>query len=235
MISLGVLTHTRQAAIVAIWLGQAENDSDLAMDVLINIQSRKPWSTNQHQAVLTLWDKPYWRRVWIVQEVLLAVDIVILCGQQICHWNHFQGALGRAHDCRSMPFRVLRPVRLTAAGRLIKNKIDWAKRESGRSLGSLIEQYSGMDATDAKDRVYGLLGLVEGPSIPADYTLTREQLYNRILDTELRGDGGRLNSPQRYMTVVRKMLRLPSLDVWPKVEAANVVREGRPISGNQQG
>jgi hypothetical protein len=33
-------------------------------------------------------DRPYWGKLWIVQEILLAKDPIILCGNAVCSWRN---------------------------------------------------------------------------------------------------------------------------------------------------
>lgn len=83
-----------------------------------------------------------------------------------------------------------------------------------------------MEATDARDKVYGLLGLVDGESILADYSLTTEQVYARILDSEL----AKLDNKgqRRFCTKLRQALglgyRKPSLQA--EISKTAKVRQG---------
>jgi hypothetical protein len=44
------------------------------------------WSRSQAGAILLLCHNKYWSRIWIVQEVMVAKDIVICCGQCSFRW-----------------------------------------------------------------------------------------------------------------------------------------------------
>ncbi|OCL06276.1 HET-domain-containing protein, partial [Glonium stellatum] len=68
------------AASVAVWLGQAADDSDIAMDY-IRDKGPRPlkqkrsglrniWNSREGNAVLALCERRYWRRIWIVQEIM---------------------------------------------------------------------------------------------------------------------------------------------------------------------
>ena len=39
------------------------------------------------QAVITIANNPYWRRVWIVEELAVARDISVLCGYYKLRWT----------------------------------------------------------------------------------------------------------------------------------------------------
>lgn len=169
-------------------------------------QSLNSWSKIQQQAILALWNRSYWKRVWVVQEVLLAKDIIVICGARSCLWQSFLDALHRAHDSRKMPSRSQEHMRQTPARRIIQHKARWNTNDWRRTLHYLIETYSEMEATYTRDKIYGLLGLVDGDSIVADYSLTTEKLHARILDTEL----GKLDykSKRRFCTKLRRILGL---------------------------
>ncbi|KAI4945202.1 hypothetical protein J4E91_008180 [Alternaria rosae] len=71
-----------QAYSVWIWLGEADHSksSDVAMRYLSkraawsskDVDLRRFWTARKAKAVLELCERGYWRRIWIVQEVLLA-------------------------------------------------------------------------------------------------------------------------------------------------------------------
>lgn len=169
-------------------------------------QSLNSWSKTQQEAILALWNRSYWKRVWIVQEVLLAKDIIVICGDRSCPWQAFLDTLHRAHDSRIMPSRSQDYMRQTPARRIIQHKAKWNTNGWRRTLHYLIETYSEMEAADTRDKVYGLLGLVDGESILADYSLTTEQIYARTLDCEL----GKLDykGKRRFCTKLRRVLGL---------------------------
>ncbi|KAE9376863.1 HET-domain-containing protein, partial [Stipitochalara longipes BDJ] len=72
----------RRSEKVAAWVGQEVNDSGLAVDFMQNFQSYQPNGRERaeqpvevnlppttHSAFLRLLNQPYWRRVWIIQEI----------------------------------------------------------------------------------------------------------------------------------------------------------------------
>jgi len=93
----------RQASRVIVWLGLASSDSDLAMTTIPRIWAKlKPLSEtgfeelqdnqvycvlppdNDHfwEALCRLGSRPWFQRLWIVQEAALASQLVFLCGQR---------------------------------------------------------------------------------------------------------------------------------------------------------
>jgi hypothetical protein len=79
-----------QAAQVAVWLGPAADHSDLAIDRLnerfsstgqpIDVVSL--WTKVEAEAILELCQRRYWRRIWIIQEVVLGKKAIFYCGEK---------------------------------------------------------------------------------------------------------------------------------------------------------
>ena len=60
-----------------------EAESELTKEETITI-SKDIWDS-----IPALCFRPYWSRLWIVQEVVLATDVRIQCGNNHCNWNDF--------------------------------------------------------------------------------------------------------------------------------------------------
>jgi len=145
-----------------------------------------------HQAVQWLAYNPYFRRMWIVQENVLAIDRVLLCGKNripffyiarvvcesefTCPFDQAEHSAlivvsGLQHVCGGTPFNLQ------------------AKNEPpAPSLFNALVRYHGQQCFDRRDRVFALLGLPEmqKPKIQhvcyADYDKPVEDLLLEILD-----------------------------------------------------
>lgn len=107
-----------QAFSTKVWLGPADEDSDKALslihlvsDVYDDCRERstaqgkdvidiyqwghlRSWSVKEELAALgRLFRRPWWYRVWIVQEVAASCDVVMHCGQSTCVWTQIRQAL----------------------------------------------------------------------------------------------------------------------------------------------
>ncbi|KAG7284225.1 hypothetical protein NEMBOFW57_010589 [Staphylotrichum longicolle] len=96
---------------VLVWLGEAADDSDLACDLLPELNDRV-WAVREKvgawralseeevaslglvpaddplwKAVLLLYSRPWFQRLWIVQEIVLARECLFLCGKKKVEWN----------------------------------------------------------------------------------------------------------------------------------------------------
>ncbi|KAK8029680.1 heterokaryon incompatibility protein-domain-containing protein [Apiospora rasikravindrae] len=106
----------RNANMVVAWLGaldpeqQFENVRSLSLDRGKNCSS---WSASQWTGLRYLSYHPYWSRIWIIQEVLLATSMVIWCGPFTFPLSLLRSSLSRdatgtrtRHDFRGRPTSV---------------------------------------------------------------------------------------------------------------------------------
>jgi Heterokaryon incompatibility protein (HET) len=76
-----------------VWLGAAGAESDLAMEVLEKLET-EPSPRDYFLSMLQLHradalfeplegllKRPYWRRLWIIQEVICSADVILYCGE----------------------------------------------------------------------------------------------------------------------------------------------------------
>jgi hypothetical protein len=89
----------RAASRVNIWLGEASNDSDLAMAfipqisvVKVDLLARDPMVGASWKALANLMRRPWFTRRWIVQELAFAKQAVLLCGSLEVDWTSFSEA-----------------------------------------------------------------------------------------------------------------------------------------------
>lgn len=118
---------------------------------------------HDHVAVRALFDRPYWSRIWVIQEILLSKMVLLVLGQT------------------AIPLQILLQARLVEP--------DGPEREFGvppwlrlrkelpiqdfHGLSKLLTETSSCRATDPKDMFFALLGLVQGASLEglvADYS-----------------------------------------------------------------
>ena len=83
-----------KAGRVITWLGQADEDSDRAMEYLASFSGARsrPKTPPQNEAlgiaIARLMSRAYWNRVWIVQEVAFGSShSYIACGKRIIEWE----------------------------------------------------------------------------------------------------------------------------------------------------
>lgn len=195
------------AASVAIWLGAEEDDSSLAMEFLRGVADRSdaPESitraiyseARQHDfdATVALFEREYWSRLWVVQEVLNAQTITVYCGRSRLPWSVFTRAsatfrrhrdeisenfgVHRAQHGRTAQSMLFPPDRVLTHGGPAKMRIDVS------SLHETIVACRGKLASDGRDKVYGLLGVLSADlrrDIRIDYSLSTRDVYTNVVD-----------------------------------------------------
>ncbi|KAH8719515.1 heterokaryon incompatibility protein-domain-containing protein [Phaeosphaeriaceae sp. PMI808] len=151
--------------------------------------------------IAQLLDRPWWRRVWIVQEVVLAKKIFIMCGSDEVPWESIKARLRTkgtfALNSNSGLFKPLR----SHNGTVISGDFQWPNaeheildkmrmaREAGTldiSYYDLLFQFRRFLCTNSEDRVYGFLGLVtaeQSAGIKVDYDKSLAELYSHTART----------------------------------------------------
>jgi hypothetical protein len=164
-----------------------------------NTEEEREWDTQRWRIFQNFFELPYWRRVWVIQEIASSRRVKILFGRIAMDWKYITYALGHWKEysdkvpkaCASYEyaaeldhFRILykdlRPMSLFEA-------IQW----SHYAL-----------ATEQPDKIYALLGLTfDGPRLVPipDYQRTFEQilcdLTGALLTATKSSDLTSMNSP----------------------------------------
>jgi hypothetical protein len=123
--------------------------------------------------------RPYWNRIWVIQEIVVATKLEIMCGDQCISWPTFAAfwdLLFNDHfkKVQGMNRRIAPPVYASA----ILPVGSW--RRTDISLSYAIERTGRSNATDNRDKIYAILGLVDkgtGRNISVDYTISPCRVY----------------------------------------------------------
>ncbi|KAI4694771.1 hypothetical protein J4E81_006372 [Alternaria sp. BMP 2799] len=182
-----------QACSVWIWLGEVDGytSSDIAMRYLNtrlafsskNVglkRSFKLWDAYQEEGILELCQRQYWQRIWIVQEVLLATEVKILCGGLCVDWMKLQELL---EDLQALAYkpRGKRNVLSSPAAVIIGAKAQWNGHP--QPLALLLKRYRKQHSTDVRDKVYALHGLAsDSDAIAIDYNIDPKELLVQIIN-----------------------------------------------------
>jgi hypothetical protein len=187
-----------KARVVIVWLGPESNKSDLAWDFM-SIFTRKAreheWVrrsirervfSSEWKAVDHLLRRSWWRRVWIIQEMVAANEILFMCGQRTIQSEVvllFFAALIALHATYSTPLVQEEGVELDGdsitLGNIYLRPYAWARRPLLQTLYTTGKSL----ASDNRDKIYAILGLssdsyqiMESP----DYSLTVEEVYKQF-------------------------------------------------------
>ncbi|KAI0914902.1 heterokaryon incompatibility protein-domain-containing protein [Ustulina deusta] len=186
---------------VLAWLGSARDESDSAMDFvkrianglgLFGVDGEPLIPENTWIALQKLWARPYWERVWIIQELAAAMakgEMQFLpryraevgCGRMWVPLDDFQLAWDRLNfyinisglgvDDRTDPARHLFELLLQHS-------------QKGHTLSSLISLTYTAKATDNRDHFYAVLGLApeaDREDLYPDYAKLFPEINGRFL------------------------------------------------------
>ncbi|KAI1769813.1 heterokaryon incompatibility protein-domain-containing protein, partial [Hypoxylon cercidicola] len=214
-----------EARITIVWLGPAEDESDFAMESLetdlhalneedVALFDQNGLRHNMNRTIESLLSRDYFSRMWVVQEVLLARDILILCGSKCRIW-HDLSRYAKGNLTLEHPFKPSIP---NAAQAIITARDNLMFKMNPRhSLDTFLMRFGAGKCSDIRDRVYGLLGLIRATNqhstIPqADYTISAVQVYCRTMEFIQREQRQLPHGPSYFeevSTVLANALELP--------------------------
>ncbi len=178
-----------EARLVVVWLGEEDNYTIPAFALMENISklatasSVRSLHTNASdifnpdalqamglpsfpsadwESMHRLFERKWFQRSWVIQEVALAGVAVAVCGCRILNWDYI-GRTGQylisSGFYRAMQDTYGRQGRPTFAS-TIQNSRARVKLDADRSLTLLLSSMRRFKATDPRDKIYSLLGLV---------------------------------------------------------------------------
>ncbi|KAF7943820.1 uncharacterized protein EAE97_005890 [Botrytis byssoidea] len=184
-----------QAAQVIVYLGEAADDSDMALEsirVAADDENEKPGnslaSKRSQESILSLLKRPWFQRIWVLQEVGLARSILIICGSVEMNGYTFCSGISKLESLLKIYADLQSLIRPTI--HLIRGSIFRPKYKSSSlgelSLAELIDMYHNHKATVRHDKVYALLGMcsdhLSSTGLLPDYTIPWETLFRRLVN-----------------------------------------------------
>jgi hypothetical protein len=160
-----------------------------------------------------LFQRPWWTRAWIVQEIVVSKDPVIVCGDFRLPWNYFfytcemfQAYLGciSAESAKGLYAEthpeecdlVFKKFRRLGGGfsrvfYITKSIVERQQNRPAKSFYDAIREHRLTQVTDPLDKIYAFLGLADAThteveSLPIDYTLSQAELFRTYFQLHLR-------------------------------------------------
>lgn len=218
----------QSAETVLAWLGPASEDSNLALDFLmelpnitqpvsitcsthkvfdaeqplsdvdvfrkssqleISVAKYKRWHDIDRrcwEALAKLCKREYWHRTWIIQEILLASKIDLLCGGMKISWKELEHMANVIpHNPRSLVDSSVVDTVTEILGSLPFCFIGQRVKQQAAPLSTLLGTYQSSQCVDPRDKVYAMLGLASdcryGGALVADYSKDIFQLYMDVM------------------------------------------------------
>lgn len=188
--------HARAAVDTLCWFAESRGKPDWMEDDLARNYAAK--------ALKILMNLPWWGRIWTVQEAILPSSATVYWGPCDISWDLMRRAADSFFD---NPSRKI-PGEFGAHGGAIdlQSAMRGLQFTSRESLFQVLWRWRFRQATDPRDKVYGLVGFRRDTSLPnvktCDYTIDVRTLYQRVtadlirLSTDLQpliGRGGEVS------------------------------------------
>jgi hypothetical protein len=200
-------TIFHNAAKVIVWLGRSYDDSNTAIHVLKSswdksklpyfhpfddrfdemaeeatderARTREEWVAKVPNAIASLCQRPYWKRLWVFQELRHAQDIRLMCGEYGITWAAFRNLWVVVAELRGLEDSISELLNNSLATRMMILRT----KPMNFSLWNLLKETRNLDCTDERDRVYALLGVASDghEDIEADYHASVSSLGHSIL------------------------------------------------------
>ncbi|KAI1749651.1 heterokaryon incompatibility protein-domain-containing protein [Xylaria castorea] len=198
-----------RAESVAAWLGPESDSSALAFELIwkiyhdqlpapvSNIIADRQWRPH-FTAVVNLFERDFWSRLWIVQEIINAQNVFVYCGDSEVPWEVFQNvsALFKRHEAdikRHFPQGTTKGSRLglshahtlcsqgPASLDILKPPAD----EGPEALLYVLRICRTKLAAEPRDKVFGILGILPQSvqyHIPLNYNASIREVYTNVVD-----------------------------------------------------
>lgn len=143
----------------------------------------------------------YWKRLWIIQEVLLARRLTIYYHNDTASWDTFINSLVGPTFADCIPLKLQRQRE--------------EKYTDGHKLQSLVEHHFDALCKEPRDKIYGLIGLandcIEG--YPQDYNKSLYEVWRDALICKGKDQDGPQHDIMKYGRLVKSVLNIPVFDV----------------------
>ncbi|KAI1505146.1 heterokaryon incompatibility protein-domain-containing protein [Biscogniauxia marginata] len=201
---MGLIYGSAQRVIV--WLGPESEYSSDALDFLRLLPIPDPSGTGSHHyeqnlnkltssltAVHRLLSRPWFRRVWCVQEFILGKNVLFQCGQRSLLPDHFVCLLFVFLDASIIP--VVSQAFQDAGARFyheffqtlrdVQKLFNWKGGFRREPVLSLLSEFCESASSDPRDIIFGFYGLIsdqdpDRDALNPDYTLNTAEVYTKV-------------------------------------------------------
>lgn len=186
----------KMATEVCAWIGEEADGSGDAMKSLRRMAAQQ---THPDSVTATLpdesavWDsinkffgRPWFQRVWIVQELVVASQVEIICGDDAATWDDVYAAAKICSEkAQTSTANVMKHIanKVLAVLSLGDLRLSYHKGDGGRRrLLTLFQHFHHTKATLQRDKLFALLGLASDalePALNPDYSDSLENIIQR--------------------------------------------------------
>jgi hypothetical protein len=229
---------------VIVWLGMETDDIRMAFSFfseayLRGASNRKAMAKdNRWTAIIQFCQHPYWKRVWIVQEICLGSNIVVVCGKLRMPWQY----ITELRKVRKHVWPQYQSQEEREFMRSLPARIDHQKElHSSQScvLWTLMETFQDSLCQEFHDKVYGFIGLSTdcgAGGLVVDYAKSEADLHRELilLYQKQLGEGSPVkNAPQLLSLSAFIQRLLPTVTITLRPDSTPLVAEPLRILADQ--
>jgi hypothetical protein len=189
----------RNAREVIVWLGEETEQTENAFYFLQLLnetvkqernleKTRRMFQQPQYEphwaALASFFQRRWWSRIWTLQEYAMNTNASFWWGMRSFSRSVVEGALIGADRCTSVGFKATPAFRHSFSRRRVRILYDTRQANNNRiqlTLVALAAYSSCFEATDDRDRLYGIQGLATDTSIlEVNYSYDVEDTYMRF-------------------------------------------------------
>jgi hypothetical protein len=180
--------------------------------------------------LMMLVDQPWWDRIWTVQEAILPRKATIMYGEMQMPWSTISSAAGNWFKHRAQKCCRLNSPETEQMMIKFYYKVNAIEYQRGERYGllKLLHRFRDRVASDPRDMVFGLLGLVpsgiDSPAIIADYSMSTVGVYIGLTLNSIKRSGDLFS-----LLRMREQLqtRMPNLPSWVPDWAAQICPDAK--------
>lgn len=158
-----------RASELIIWLGPPSFDSELAIQSILEMGSGSPYDklitveNDEWQAIQSLLERPWWKRIWIVQELIMGAagtkltKAAIYCGQAHVSWINVVVAAARMkanQDDNRQTFPAITDI--LELDSLRDTTGHFLLKPSSQAWFDLVCRYRSFQASNKRDKIYAI-------------------------------------------------------------------------------
>ncbi|KAI1114124.1 heterokaryon incompatibility protein-domain-containing protein [Nemania sp. NC0429] len=170
--------------------GRVEESAVLGETIQEEEEAVQDITREELAACMRLVSRPWFSRCWVVQEAALAREAIVLCGTSSLDWDFFywgfrlivllrRGTTGEPERVSTSNLDLIRGLRQKKLG------MNRDGQEEHIDLLQLLWDVRQLDATDPRDKVYSVVGLIDPAEartegLTSNYTISVEESYKRV-------------------------------------------------------
>lgn len=169
-----------KAALVKVWLGVGDEEAEHALRDIAQSYVDTRWrffspgegKSRVQELCELIFSQTYWTRIWVVQEFVLAKELLLCYGSvQVAPHLFYQALIRLILSSLKHNPAEFEAIRSLHANQMFEHR-SRGIAHNGYELAALLTKYKNFEATELNDLVYVLLGLatdIETVGINVDY------------------------------------------------------------------